>query len=179
MRILLCAALIITDAVSISGTVIEAFLETYTNADDGAADVVHAFGPAERRAVNIKAVVEAVCTTYACADRATVTCAISTSISDAFGAADARAVARAFHEPDAAAHVRAFIKANGDAVDGRALAAAHAGAVAGSFAVAFIDADVARALVGTHGRAFAAAHDAGADGRAGPPDGGARPAAVS
>ena len=38
----------------------------------------------------------------------------------------------------------------------------------------FIDADDARALVGTHGRAFAAAHDASADGRAGPPDGGAR-----
>ena len=72
---------------------------------------------------------------------------------------------------DAAAHY--------NTIDGRALAAAHAGAVARSFAVAFIDADVARALVRTHGRAFAAAHDAGADGRAGPPDGGARAAAVS
>ena len=46
MRAVLCAALIITDAVSNSNTVIEAFPETYTNTDDGATDVVHAFGPA-------------------------------------------------------------------------------------------------------------------------------------
>ena len=46
MRSLLRPALIITDAVSNSNTVIKAFLETDAGPDDGAADVVHAFGPA-------------------------------------------------------------------------------------------------------------------------------------
>ena len=46
MRILLCAALIITDAAALGRAVIEAFLETDAGPDDGAADVVNAFGPA-------------------------------------------------------------------------------------------------------------------------------------
>ena len=49
-----------------------------TNTDDGAADVVHAFGPAERFTVDRGAFLEAVLEAYGCADRATVTCAIST-----------------------------------------------------------------------------------------------------
>ena len=43
---MLRSAFLSTDAVSNSNTVIKAFLETNTNTDDGAADVVHAFGPA-------------------------------------------------------------------------------------------------------------------------------------
>ena len=105
MRILLRAALIITDAVSNSNTVIKAFLETYTNADDGATDVAHAFRPAERRADDRGAFLKAVLEAYGCADRSTVTCAISTPIRDALGAAYTNTVARAFHEPDAAAHI--------------------------------------------------------------------------
>ena len=46
VRILLCAAFINADAVSNSNTVIKAFLETDAGPDDGATDVVHAFGPA-------------------------------------------------------------------------------------------------------------------------------------
>ena len=96
MRILLCAALISTDAVSNSNTVIKAFLETYTNADDGATDVAHAFRPAERRADDRGAFLKTVFSTYVCADRPAVTSTIAASISDALGAADGRAVARAY-----------------------------------------------------------------------------------
>ena len=96
MRVVLRPAVGGADAVSIINTVIHTFRETDAGPDDGATDVVHAFGPAERRAVDRGAVVEAVFRTYVCADRATVTCAISTSISDALGAADGRAVACAY-----------------------------------------------------------------------------------
>ena len=105
MRAVLRAALISTDAISNSNTVIEAFLETYTNADDGAPDVGHAFRPAERRADDRGAFLQTVFRTYGCADRSTVTCAIAASICDALGAAYTNTVARAFHEPDAAALV--------------------------------------------------------------------------
>ena len=87
MRILLCAALIITDAVSNSNTVIKAFLETDAGPDDGATDVAHAFRPAERRADDRGAFLKTVLEAYVCADRAAVTCAISTPFSNAFGAA--------------------------------------------------------------------------------------------
>ena len=93
---MLCAALIITDAVSNSNTVIKAFLETDAGPDDGATDVAHAFGPAERRADDRGAFLKTVFRTYVCADRATVTSTISAPISDALGAADGRAVARAY-----------------------------------------------------------------------------------
>ena len=78
MRAVLCAALIITDAVSNSNTVIKAFLETDAGPDDGATDVAHAFRPAERRADDRGAFLKAVLEAYVCADRSTVTCAIST-----------------------------------------------------------------------------------------------------
>ena len=78
MRILLCAAFLSTDAVSNSNTVIKALLETYTNTDDGATDVAHAFRPAERRADDRGAFLKTVLEAYVCADRATVTRAIST-----------------------------------------------------------------------------------------------------
>ena len=81
MRSLLRPALIITDAVSNSNTVIKAVLETDAGPDDGATDVVHAFGPAERRADDRGAVLKTIAEAYVCADRATVTCAISTPIS--------------------------------------------------------------------------------------------------
>ena len=105
MRILLCAALISTDAAAFSRTVVKAFLETDAGPDDGAADVVHAFGPAERRADDCGAVLKTIAEAYACANRSTVTCAISTPIRDALGAAYTNTVARAFGEPDAAALV--------------------------------------------------------------------------
>ena len=96
MRSLLRPAVGGADAAALGRTVIKAFLETDAGPDDGATDVVHAFGQAERRADDRGAVLKAVFRTYVCADRATVTCAISTSISDALGAADGRAVARAY-----------------------------------------------------------------------------------
>ena len=66
------------DAAALIHSIIKAFLETDAGPDDGATDVVHAFRPAERRANDRGAFLRAVSEAYACADRATVTCAIST-----------------------------------------------------------------------------------------------------
>ena len=86
MRVVLRPALIITDAAALGRTVVKAYPETDAGPDDGAADVAHAFGPAERRADDRGAFLKTVCKTYGCADRATVACAISTPIRDALGA---------------------------------------------------------------------------------------------
>ena len=96
MRVVLRPALIITDAAALGRTVVKAFRETDAGPDDGATDVSHAFRPAERRADDRGAFLRAVSEAYVCADRSTVTCAISTPISDALGAADGRALARAY-----------------------------------------------------------------------------------
>jgi hypothetical protein len=84
------------DAAALGRTVIKAFLETNAGPDDGATDVVHAFRPAERRADDRGAFLKTVFSTYVCADRPAVTSTIAASISDALGAADGRAVARAY-----------------------------------------------------------------------------------
>ena len=78
MRSVLRPAVGGADAVSNSHTVIQTFLETDAGPDDGATDVVHAFGPAERRADDRGAFLKTVLEAYVCADRATVTRAIST-----------------------------------------------------------------------------------------------------
>ena len=90
------AALAPADAAALIHSIIKAFLETDAGPDDGATDVVHAFRPAERRAVDRGAVLRAVSEAYVCADRSAVTCAISTPISDALGAAYTNTVARAY-----------------------------------------------------------------------------------
>ena len=75
VRSVLRAAVGGADAAALIQSIISAVVAALTNTDDGATDVVHAFGQAERRAVDGGAFSKAVFSTYVSADRVAVTCA--------------------------------------------------------------------------------------------------------